>query len=110
MRTGRSRSSRFSKLWPGSQNHESPLPKRSFDGVRRYIDNALNIVNRFDIPVAGCRVHATAWDVCRYEGTEGLEAHRARARVLIMRIADSFDEGEPPQGITAGCRAGSPRI
>ena len=64
--------------------------------ARRFIERALALVSQFDIPVVGWRVHSSACDVCSDEGNyAGAEEHRARARELILRIADSFDPEEP---------------
>jgi tetratricopeptide (TPR) repeat protein len=60
------------------------------------VESALAVLDEFDIPVVGWRVHATAWDVCRYAGkNERAEEHRTRAREVIMRLADSFEPEEP---------------
>jgi hypothetical protein len=70
--------------------------QNDFDGARVYIGNALAILERFDTPVAAWQVHRTAWDLCADLGDqERANRHRAFARELIMRIADSFDDGEP---------------
>jgi len=66
------------------------------DGARVCIDSALAILDRFDIPVAAWQVHRTARDLYLDEGDrEGAEGHQARAKEFIMRIADSFEQGEP---------------
>jgi DNA-binding winged helix-turn-helix (wHTH) protein/tetratricopeptide (TPR) repeat protein len=60
------------------------------------MESALEVLDRYDIPVVAWRVHATAWDVYRYVGLhEKAEAHRTRAGEVIMKIADSFEAGEP---------------
>ncbi|HVT94436.1 MAG TPA: AAA family ATPase [Bryobacteraceae bacterium] len=70
--------------------------ENDFDGARVSIENALAILDRFEIPVAAWRVHRTAWDLCSDFGDpEKAGEHRMLARELIMRIADSFDDGEP---------------
>jgi tetratricopeptide (TPR) repeat protein len=70
--------------------------QNDFDGARVCIENALAILDRSDIPVTAWQVHRTAWDLCRDFGDrESADEHRALARELIMRIADSFDDGEP---------------
>ncbi|MBZ5583049.1 MAG: AAA family ATPase [Acidobacteriia bacterium] len=70
--------------------------ENDFDGARVYIDHALAILDRFNIPVAAWQVHRTAWDLYAYLGDrESADGHRALAKELIMRIAGSFDEGEP---------------
>jgi tetratricopeptide (TPR) repeat protein len=69
---------------------------KDIDAARVCIGNALEILDRFDIPVAGWQVHRTAWDLHAGEGNHARAGeHRARAKELIMRIADSFAAGEP---------------
>ena len=63
-------------------------------GARAYIDNGLAILDQFDLPVSAWQVHATAWDLYRGD-YEKANRHRARAQELIMRVADSFEPGEP---------------
>jgi DNA-binding winged helix-turn-helix (wHTH) protein/tetratricopeptide (TPR) repeat protein len=68
------------------------------DGARALacIERALPIVDKFDIPLSAWRVHATACDSYSYAGDKERAAeHRARAKALIMRMADSFEYGEP---------------
>jgi DNA-binding winged helix-turn-helix (wHTH) protein/tetratricopeptide (TPR) repeat protein len=63
---------------------------------REHIEKALEIVDRFEIPVAGWVVLRTAWDICRDEGDfENANRYRARAQATIMTIADSFEPDEP---------------
>jgi tetratricopeptide (TPR) repeat protein len=70
--------------------------EKDSSGARQCIESALAILEKFDIPVAAWRVHATAWELYSHAGQiEKAEANRARARELIMRLADSFDQGEP---------------
>jgi DNA-binding winged helix-turn-helix (wHTH) protein/tetratricopeptide (TPR) repeat protein len=69
---------------------------KDFGGARASINNALAILDQFDIPVAAWQVHRTAWDLCADQGDgAGADRHRNRARELIMGIADSFENGEP---------------
>jgi len=64
--------------------------------AREYIDNALAVLDKFEIPVAGWHVHRTAWDISWDEGDhENAENHRLRAIQVIMKIADSFEPDEP---------------
>jgi len=54
------------------------------------------LLDKVEIPVSAWRVHATGWDLCQERGDdEGGDEHRARAKALIMRIADSFEYNEP---------------
>jgi len=64
--------------------------------ARACMDNALAILDKFDIPVAAWQVHRTAWDLYANEGNRArAEEHRQRAQGLITRIADSFEYDEP---------------
>lgn len=70
--------------------------ERNAQQARECIDQALAVVDEFEIPVSGWQIHRTAWDVCRDEGDPGkAESHRLRASKLIMKIADSFERDEP---------------
>jgi tetratricopeptide (TPR) repeat protein len=60
------------------------------------IEGALRVLDHLDLPVVAWRVYATAWDAYRFAGqNEQAEAHLERARQGIMRLADSFEPGEP---------------
>lgn len=64
--------------------------------ARAHIENALAVLEKFEIPVSGWQVHRTAGDLCEDDGDHAKASeHRARAQELIMKIADSFDPGEP---------------
>ncbi len=70
--------------------------ENDFDGARICIDHALAILDRFDIPVAAWQVHRTAGDLCADLGDgKRADRHRARAKEVIMRLADSLEQGEP---------------
>jgi DNA-binding winged helix-turn-helix (wHTH) protein/tetratricopeptide (TPR) repeat protein len=60
------------------------------------IHKGLEIIGRFEVPVAGWQVHATAWRLfqSRQQYAEA-ESHRQRAQADIFKIADSFPKGEP---------------
>jgi len=64
--------------------------------ARAHIENALAELDKLEIPVSSWQVHRTAGDLCEDEGDHAkANEHRARAQELIMKIADSFDPGEP---------------
>jgi hypothetical protein len=62
-------------------------------GSRRHMQNALAIVEEFDVPVAAWRTHAAAWELGRNDAAA--ERHRAAARDIVLTIANSFDPDEP---------------
>jgi hypothetical protein len=64
--------------------------------ARVYIDHAVAILDKSDIPMAAWLVHRTAGDLCADEGDHRRAGeHRARAKGFIVRIADSFEPAEP---------------
>ena len=64
--------------------------------ARRCIEKALPILEKFEIPVAAWQVYRTAWDLYAGEGDrEQAAKFRARAVEAIMRLADSFEPGDP---------------
>jgi DNA-binding winged helix-turn-helix (wHTH) protein/tetratricopeptide (TPR) repeat protein len=68
----------------------------NWPGAREHITRALAVLDEFEIPVAGWRVHNTAWRICRAEGDAVSAArHRIHAQDMIAAIADSFEPGEP---------------
>jgi DNA-binding winged helix-turn-helix (wHTH) protein/tetratricopeptide (TPR) repeat protein len=65
-------------------------------GARVCIDNALAILERFDIPMAAWQVHSTACGLSAADGDrEQADLHRVCAKEFIMRVANSFDYDEP---------------
>ena len=57
---------------------------------------ALVVLEKFAVPMAAWRVHATAREYYRrMKNDETAEKHRTRAEELIRLLANSFDEGEP---------------
>jgi tetratricopeptide (TPR) repeat protein len=64
--------------------------------ARVYIDNAVAILDKFDIPMAAWHVHRTAGDLCADEGDHrSAGENRTRAKDFIVKMADSFEPGEP---------------
>jgi hypothetical protein len=71
--------------------------------ARESINRALAVIEQFESTVSSWLVHRTAWDICRDEGDrEKAEHHRERAKKLIMKIADSFEQDEPLRGSFLG--------
>jgi hypothetical protein len=63
--------------------------------ARECVNSALAELERFDGQLTWV-VHRTASDICTDEGNhEQAARHRARAKEMIMAIADSFEPGEP---------------
>jgi hypothetical protein len=64
--------------------------------ARGAIEQALAIIEKFEIPVAAWQVCATAWRL--HEGLKEhkqAEVNRQRAENCILKIANSFAPGEP---------------
>lgn len=59
------------------------------------LEKGLAIVEEFEIPVAAWRVHATAYDLYRQTRKHSAEPQRARAKVYIRALANSFAPDEP---------------
>jgi hypothetical protein len=74
-------------------NARTALADQDSRAARQHLQSALAIVEEFDVPVAAWRVHATASEICR--GEPEAERHRALARGVILRIANSFEDDEP---------------
>jgi tetratricopeptide (TPR) repeat protein len=94
--------SALSTAEPNMQAHAWDVKSRTaraakdFDSATECIHNALAILDRFEIPLAGWQVHRTAWNLYAALGDrEKADRHRARAQRLIMSVADSFEPGEP---------------
>jgi tetratricopeptide (TPR) repeat protein len=70
--------------------------EKHYRDAREFIEKALAIVDRFEIPLVAWHAHHTASDLCDDEGnSEKAAAHTARARELILKVADSFQSHEP---------------
>jgi hypothetical protein len=69
--------------------------EKDLTGADRCIDRAVAVLDRFGIPVAAWQVHSSAWSLYEDRDREKAGRHRARAKELIMEIADSFDHDEP---------------
>jgi DNA-binding winged helix-turn-helix (wHTH) protein/tetratricopeptide (TPR) repeat protein len=70
--------------------------EKDHTGARACIENALAILDKFEIPMAAWQVHRTAGDLSADEGDHARAGeHRSRAKELIFKIADTFDPGEP---------------
>ena len=72
------------------------IGKEDWRRAQDCVHKGLEIVNHFEVPVAGWQVHATAWRLyqSRQQYAEA-ESHRERAQADIFKIADSFPQGEP---------------
>ena len=72
------------------------MAENALKQAREAVQNALPIVDKFEILVARWQVHATAWELCgKAKEHRTAEAHRRLAENSILAIADSFEPDEP---------------
>jgi len=72
------------------------MAESDLSGARQHIQEALTIVDRFEILVPGWQAHATAWQLFqRTKERKKAETHRECAETCIIKIADSFASDEP---------------
>jgi DNA-binding winged helix-turn-helix (wHTH) protein/tetratricopeptide (TPR) repeat protein len=72
------------------------IAEQDWNGAREYVDQALAVLEEFEVPVAAWRVHATAWDLYLHaKDDKEAETHRACAEAHILTIANSFATDEP---------------
>jgi tetratricopeptide (TPR) repeat protein len=72
------------------------MAKNDFKGARESIQQALVIVDKFEILVAAWQVYATAWHLYqRVKEHKKAEVNRERAETCILKIANSFAADEP---------------
>jgi DNA-binding winged helix-turn-helix (wHTH) protein len=72
------------------------MAEQDWTGARECVQQALAIVEKFEVLVAAWQVHATAWRLCLHaRDDKPAEANRERAEACILRIANSFARDEP---------------
>ncbi len=65
-------------------------------GAREHIQQAITIVDKFEILVAAWQVYATAWQLCQQvKEHKTAETNRQQAETCILKIANSFAPDEP---------------
>jgi hypothetical protein len=72
------------------------MAKNDFKGARESIQQALAIVDKFEILVAAWQSYATAWQLYqRLNEHKAARMNRERAETYIFKIANSFAPDEP---------------
>jgi hypothetical protein len=72
------------------------IAEQDWNGARKAIEQALAVLDAFEVPAVAWHVEATAWAVySRATDEELAETHRARAEAHIHAIANSFSREEP---------------
>ena len=72
------------------------MAENNLNGARECIQQALAIVDKFEILVAAWQVYATAWHLHEHANEHKIaEANRERAETCIIKIANSFAPDEP---------------
>jgi len=72
------------------------MAENDWTAAQECIQQALAIIDKFEILVAAWQVHATAWQLYRHaKEHQKAERHRERAERCILKIANSFAPDEP---------------
>ena len=72
------------------------MAENKFAEARGSIEQALAIIEKFEIPVAAWQACATAWQLHQHlKEPKRAEANRERAESYILKIANSFEPDEP---------------
>jgi tetratricopeptide (TPR) repeat protein len=71
------------------------LAREDWHRAEQCVRRGLEAVTASDVPLAAWRVHATASDVFRRSDSSRADAHRSRARSIILALADSLQDVEP---------------
>jgi hypothetical protein len=72
------------------------MSEQDWMGAREYVQQALAIVEKFEVLVAAWQVHATAWQLYLHaRDDKPAEANRERSEACILKIANSFARDEP---------------
>jgi len=79
------------------------MAERDWIGAKEYVERALAVLEKFEIPVAAWRVESTAWELFVHANDHGAaETHRALAEMHILAIANSFAPEEPLRQLFLG--------
>ena len=82
------------------------MAENDWTGAREFIQQALAIVDKFEILVAAWQTHGTAWQLYReVKEHKTAEANREKAESCILKIADSF---APEESLRATFLASAP--
>jgi DNA-binding winged helix-turn-helix (wHTH) protein/tetratricopeptide (TPR) repeat protein len=77
-------------------NARVAMAQSDLQGAREAIQQALAIVEKFEILFAAWQTYATAWQLYQREKEhKTAEMHRERAEVCVLEIANSFATDEP---------------
>jgi len=77
-------------------NARVAMAEENWKSAEEGVHNGLATVERFEVPVAAWRVHATAWDFYRHAKDESAaESNRSCAEAAILAIANSFLSHDP---------------
>ena len=77
-------------------NARVAMAQRDLERAHECVKNALSTMERFEVPVAAWRVHATAAELYRgSEKSKEAEHHLELSRATILKLADSLPVEEP---------------
>ncbi len=72
------------------------MADKDWTGAQECVQQALAVVDKFEILVAAWQVHATAWHLYRrLKEHKAAGINRERTEACILKIADSFAPDEP---------------
>jgi DNA-binding winged helix-turn-helix (wHTH) protein/tetratricopeptide (TPR) repeat protein len=72
------------------------LAEKDWKGAEEHIEKGLAVLREFEIPTTAWRLHATRSDLYRQAKNEtGAETERARAKAIILALANSFAPDDP---------------
>jgi hypothetical protein len=75
------------------------MTEKNLTSGEKFLQNALAILAKFNVPVSVWRVHFTAWEFfIRKKDQATAGTHRAEAERGIFAIANSFEADEPLRG------------
>src|SRR5262249_40007297 len=76
------------------------IAEQDWNGARKAVDQALAVLEAFEVPAVAWHVEATAWAVYSHTtDDERAEGHRTRAASHVHAIANSFSREEPLRAI-----------
>jgi len=72
------------------------MAEKDWASASKFIEQALAIVEKFGVPVAGWQVHSTAWRLYQHANENSkADMHRTRSKESILKIANSFANDDP---------------
>jgi DNA-binding winged helix-turn-helix (wHTH) protein len=84
------------QAWAWDLKARIAMAGRNWSEAPGFVDNALDALQTFSVPVAAWKVHATASELHRHSrNAEASAHHRSRAAAILLELAESFDADDP---------------